>query len=52
MQKIQTENIRNQGDSSATGATVSRLEAQLNGQKNDYELMVTQKGELEKVIKS
>ena len=52
LQKVQTETVRALGDSQASGATLSRLQAQLAGQKGDYDLMMIQKGELEKVIKA
>ena len=52
LQKVRTETVRALGDSQASGATLSRLQAQLAGQKGDYDLMMIQKGELEKVIKA
>ena len=41
LRKIQTENIRNQGDSQTSGATIARLQAQLNSSKNELDLMMT-----------
>lgn len=51
MQTLQAETIKNQGSEQTSGATIGRLQAQLNGTKNDLELIMIQKNELEKVIK-
>ncbi len=40
------------GDHSTSSATVNRLQTQLNGAKNELELMLRQKEELERIIKS
>ena len=40
LQNVQKESIKNQGDSQTSGATIARLQAQLNGQKNDVELFI------------
>ena len=52
LKEVQTESVKNQGNSQTSSATVGRLQSQLQGQKNDHELMMTQKTELEKVIKA
>lgn len=49
---LQLESVKNQGNSQTSGATINRLQSQLAGQKNDFELMMTQKSEFERVIKA
>ena len=52
VKEVQAESVKNQGSSQTSSATIARLQSQLQGQKNDYELMMNQKAELEKVIKA
>lgn len=49
--KTRTENVKSQGESQTSSATITRLQAQLNGAKNDYELAMKAKQELEKLVK-
>lgn len=43
--------MKSQGESQTSSATITRLQAQLNGAKNDYELAMKAKQELEKLVK-
>ena len=52
MRRLNSDAFRNQSESQSSSATVGRLQSQINGYKNDLELMLTQKSELEKVTKS
>ena len=44
--------IKSNGETQSTGAQVNRLQAQLNGKQQDFEIAVRQKEELEKIVKS
>lgn len=40
VKEVQAESVKNQGSSQTSSATITRLQSQLQGQKNDYELMM------------
>ena len=52
MQKLQSDTFKQNSEQHTSGATITRLQTQLTGLQQDMELVVNQKIELEKVIKS
>jgi len=51
LRKIQTENVKSQGSSQASSATILRLQAQVQSAKSDLDVALSQKSEMEKVVK-
>ena len=49
---FRTKQIKAEGDSHSSNATVTRLQTQLNGKQNDLDLMLQAKLELEKALKA
>ena len=52
MQKLQSDTFKQNSEQHTSSATITRLQTQLTGLQQDMELVVNQKIELEKVIKS
>ena len=52
VQKVKSENVKKLGETQTSGATIARLNAQLNGAKTDLDLMMKSKKELEALVKS
>ena len=46
-----TKQIKAEGDSHSSNATVARLQSQLNGKQNDVDLMLQAKTEMERALK-
>lgn len=49
--KITADSLKSQGEGVSSGATIARLQAQIQKQSSDYELVFAQKNELEKLVK-
>lgn len=47
-----TKSLKAEGDSSSSGATITRLQSQLNGKQNDIDMFMHAKTELEKAVKT
>jgi predicted CopG family antitoxin len=47
-----TKSMKAEGDSHSSGATITRLQGQLNGKQNDIEMLMHARTELEKAVKT
>lgn len=47
-----TKSLKAEGDSHSSGATITRLQSQLNGKQNDIDMLMHAKTELERAVKT